>query len=107
MRPCIARLASGDFAGSHSLARLAWENELSGVRPFRCTTLLREGLCLGLECLLYRAGLAGDGGVPANARSRGGVRGVSPVLAKVDPAEPTASMEEWHTPKHQRKGYRR
>jgi hypothetical protein len=106
MRPCIARLTSADFVASNSLVRLAYENELSGVRPFRCETLVREGICLGDECVIYRYGIVKH--VEDSRRGGTGVRGREPpAVSSGATARPTASLDRWTLPKRSGKRYPR
>jgi len=63
LRPCIRRMGPDMFRASNSLAALAYHNELSGFRMFRCATIQAEGWCLGAECDLFVVG-AGGGGAP-------------------------------------------
>lgn len=72
MRLCIARLGPGELSGSNSHAQLAFSNEVTGRNMFRCSTIQREGWCLGAECELYR----GRGGLGAEPPM--GVTGAEP-----------------------------
>ena len=60
MRECIAQLGPEDMKPSYSLAKLAIEAEVKGVKRFRCQTIHDNGWCLGAECRLYpRRGFGG------------------------------------------------
>jgi len=80
LRPCIAALSVDDFQASNSLARLAFENEVSGHRQFRCSTLAREGWCLGPgQCPLYSESLVAGSVRTRRYPSRTPTRHPSPV----------------------------
>ena len=53
MRKCISLLTAEDMKPSYSLAKLALEAEIRGVRRFKCKTINDNGWCLGSECNLY------------------------------------------------------
>ena len=74
LRPCIAELGPGALVGSNSHAQLAYSNEVTGRSMFRCSTIQREGWCLGAECELYRR-RGGSGAEPLM-----GVTGAEPPL---------------------------
>lgn len=107
MRPCIAELMDrgGYQDESNSLLALAVENELSGVRSFKCETLQSLGVCLTDRCLIYvyrrRGGLGA--GPPMGVRGR-----EPPAVAKEVGVVGVAAhlISGWGIPKHQRKGRR-
>ena len=53
MRKCISLLTAEDMKPSYSLAKLALEAEIRGIRRFKCKTINDNGWCLGSECNLY------------------------------------------------------
>lgn len=73
MRECIRRLSAEDLKSSGSLAKLAYSNEVRGVRMFRCSTIRDQGWCIGGDCELnggYR-GVAPIGGLGREPQSMG------------------------------------
>jgi len=106
MRPCIEALVGLGSWGSHSLAELAVANERSGVRCFRCETLMAEGFCLFERCNIFlsrRGGPAGGGGVGVRGReppvvSSGGA--ASPHLISLAPVgvdcHPDDGVPDYH-----------
>ena len=86
MRKCISLLTSEDMKPSYSLAKLALEAEIRGIRRFKCKTISENGWCLGSECNLYpKRGFSCDSSSTERAHAR-----LSPYsgLSVVGSAEP-------------------
>ena len=71
MRKCISLLTAEDMKPSYSLAKLAIEAEIRGIRRFRCKTINDNGWCLGSECNLYpkRGFVVGGASAPLTGSS--------------------------------------
>jgi hypothetical protein len=79
------------FRASNSLAALAYHNELSGHKMFRCSTIQREGWCLGAECDLFQSTIDGTLKLPA---IRGGLGAKPPIAGSAEPAPlPTSTIQ--------------
>ena len=91
LRPCIAELGPGALVGSSSHAQLAYSNEVTGRNMFRCSTIQREGWCLGAECELYRR-RGGSGAEPLT-----GVTGAKAPLGSSGPVVVAGSSAKQST----------
>ena len=71
MRKCISLLTAEDMKPSYSLAKLALEAEIRGIRRFKCKTINDNGWCLGSSCNLYpKRGFSCDSSSSERAHAR-------------------------------------
>ena len=86
VRPCIAQLGPEDKKPSYSLAGIAVEAEVTGVKRFRCETIFNNGWCLGGSCKLFpKRGFGGRAPITGSAE---------PVLSTNQiPYTPTRGLE--------------
>ena len=82
MRKCISLLTVEDMKPSYSLAKLALEAEIRGIRRFKCKTISENGWCLGSECNLYPKRGFGGASAPVTGAS-------APLTGSSEPVSPT------------------